>query len=283
MTRPVLVAIAESPRFQRRYSRYRQHCEQVLDRQWALGEFLILSGPPCNPRPLQEWELDWQYQPELLVDIDPASEAVDAAIAWTAMEYATSIEADELARYRWSGYAYRSLRRLLGPSHDRTMYAAAILADACRREDPERAAALHREVAHRQQRRGRLAAADEARLDLASALHAAGHCAEAHELTTQLWRNWRRRQRPGQRGACRTYRTRQLTLGVHVAAHLLYVHSRCGQAAVAMTLLADSRIYLPRTYAPASTRSLRLTWDRDPRDGHDGICTVAAASKPVVS
>jgi hypothetical protein len=279
VTNPPPASITGSRRFARRHRRYLRHAERHLNRQWAfLGELLILSGPPTrNTRPPQDWERDWQYQPELLQDIDPNANAPDPGLAWTALEYANTLDTDNVTAYQWTGYAYRVLRQLLGPCHDDTLYAAQTLADACRHQHPEQALTLRQEIADSYQRRGLRASADEARLDLATALHATGRCAAAHHVSAQLWAGWCRRQRPGRRGACRNARRRQLVLGVHIAAHARFLHARCGQPDIASVLLADSRFYLPARYAPGSPLSRRLPWDADPHDGRNSICTITAA------
>jgi hypothetical protein len=181
----------QSRRFDRRHRRFLRYAERALDLDWLLfGDWLITVGPVRTPRSrrVQDREREWQYQPQLLEGLDPRSDAPDAALAATALQFADD-GLDKQDRYQWESYGHRGLRRLLGPSHPETLRPARSLAITCLPVDrADEAIALHREIVEQHARYGRRAAAEQARLELSMQLHNIGAYRPATNLTRRAGR-----------------------------------------------------------------------------------------------
>lgn len=133
---------------------------------------------------------------EALATVEPDPAHATPVLAAAASLYArvlVTLNEPSLAR-RWAAYAHTASRRLHGPSDERTMQAASVLANVLHRAGAySRAAYLYRELVDQLTARDgpRSSVVLAARADLATVLHARGGCADARSLLTKTWTAYR--------------------------------------------------------------------------------------------
>ncbi|WP_432975028.1 hypothetical protein [Dactylosporangium sp. CA-233914] len=202
-----------------------------------------------------------------LLELDPATSPPRDDLIAAATMYAGLLRPHEVAEWlslRWARYAYRSATACFGPVDERTFAAAAVLSTvmaAYRLEDA--AVELREQIAARLTDRFGPAhpRVHTARVEIAVARHAAGHCVQAIDELAEICLSWARRHGGSD------------VVTVTTRLQLAALHDACGRhsGAARRAALAMRSYHPPQADSPAADRP-DLTWITDPDHTHAVLC-----------